>query len=380
MNYETKADTLEASFGTIAAPAADPGPDMTALRSEVARLSVKMAAMSRPVLSGTKGDADPARAAFTERYLRKGLDSGFATKSLSETVGSDGGVAIPQQIDAIIDQTLIQISPIRKLATVVAVGTTNYSKLIVQGGIASGWVPENGGRALTGTPNFISVAPPMGELYANPAATQAMLDDAMFDVETWLAGEIATEFARAEGVAFVTGSGVSRPKGFLTYATAANDDSSRPFGTLQYLPSGAAGAFASTNPQDKLVDLVHSLRTPYRQGSSWVMNSAVLARIRKMKDNYGGFIWQPALAADQPATLLGYPVIEADAMPDLAPDSVSIAFGNFKAGYLIAERPSTAVLRDPFTNKPFVQFYATRRLGGAVINSEAIKLLKFAAS
>jgi len=377
MTYETKADALEAIFDT---PATDLGPDVAALRSEVGKLSVRLAGMARPALAGSKADTDPVRAAFTNRYLRKGLDTGFETKSLSETVGSDGGVSIPQQIDKLIDQTLVQISPLRRIANVVTIGTTNYSKLIVQGGIASGWVAENGARTVTATPNFISIVPPMGELFAQPAATQAMLDDAMFDVEGWLAAEVAIEFARAEGVAFVTGSGVARPKGFLSYATSAADDTTRPFNTLQYLPSGAAGAFAATNPQDRLIDLVHSLRTPYRQGASWVMNSAVLARIRKMKDSYGGFLWQPALAADQPATLLGYPVYEADAMPDLAADSLSIAFGNFQAGYLIAERANTTLLRDPFSNKPFVQFYATRRLGGAVVNSEAIKLLKFSVS
>ena len=376
MIYETKADTLDAAFETVATP--DLAPEVAALRSEVGRLAARL--QSRPALGGTKADADPERAAFADRYLRKGLESGFEVKSLSTGVPGDGGVAVPPVIDATIDGTLKLISPIRNLATVVSVGSSNYSKLIVQGGVASGWVAETGARTMTATPTFISVAPPMGELYANPAASQAMLDDAMFNVEEWLANEIATEFARAESIAFVTGSGVARPRGFLNYPTAATDDSTRAFGTLQYIPSGAAGAFAASNPQDKLVDLVHSLRTPYRQGAAWVMNSAVLARIRKMKDGQGSFIWQPALSADQPATLLGYPVIEADAMPDLAADSVSIAFGNFKAGYLIAERSTTQVLRDPFSNKPFVHFYATRRIGGAVVNSEAIKLLKFAVS
>ena len=376
MIYETKADTLDAAFETVATP--DLAPEVAALRSEVGRLAARL--QSRPALGGAKADADPERAAFADRYLRKGLESGFEVKSLSTGVPGDGGVAVPPVIDATIDGTLKLISPIRNLATVVSVGSSNYSKLIVQGGVASGWVAETGARTMTATPTFISVAPPMGELYANPAASQAMLDDAMFNVEEWLANEIATEFARAESIAFVTGSGVARPRGFLNYPTAATDDTTRAFGTLQYIPSGAAGAFAASNPQDKLVDLVHSLRTPYRQGAAWVMNSAVLARIRKMKDGQGSFIWQPALSTDQPATLLGYPVIEADAMPDLAADSVSIAFGNFKAGYLIAERSTTQVLRDPFSNKPFVHFYATRRIGGAVVNSEAIKLLKFAVS
>jgi HK97 family phage major capsid protein len=149
---------------------------------------------------------------------------------------------------------------------------------------------------------------------------------------------------------------------------------------LQYVASGAAGAFAAASPQDKLIDLVHALRAPYRQGASWVMNASTLAKVRKMKDGQGQFLWAPSLSADTPATLLGYPVIEAEAMPDVGVDSLSIAFGNFKAGYLIAERSNTAVLRDPYSNKPFVHFYATRRVGGAVVNSEAIKLMKFAVS
>ena len=188
---------------------------------------------------------------------------------------------------------------------------------------------------------------------------------------------IGREFARAEGIAFVTGDGVNKPRGFLTAANSAADDNARPFGTLQFVTSGAAAAFAATNPQDRLIDLVHSLAAPYRQGAKWVMNSATLARVRKMKDLDGGFIWQPALAADQPATLLGYPVIEVAAMPDVAADSLSIAFGNFQAGYIIAQRRDTVVLRDPFTNKPFVNFYATKRVGGTVVDSRAIKLMRF---
>jgi HK97 family phage major capsid protein len=220
----------------------------------------------------------------------------------------------------------------------------------------------------------------MGELYANPAASQAMIDDAMFDVEAWIAHEVGTEFARAEGAAFVTGNGTNRPKGFLTYATTTQTDTLRAWGTLQYVPSGAAGGFAASNPQDRLVDLVHALRPPYRQGACFVMNSSTLAVIRKFKTADGAFLWQPGLAEGRPDTLLGYPVIEAEDMPDIAADSLSIAFGNFGAGYLIAERGETQLLRDPFTNKPYVHFYAVKRLGGGVVNSEAIKLMKFAAS
>lgn len=207
-----------------------------------------------------------------------------------------------------------------------------------------------------------------------------MLDDAAFDVEGWLASEIATEFAKAEGSAFVNGNGVSKPKGFLTFPTLATPDATRAFGTLQHIASGAASDFIATNPQDRLVDLVQALRAPYRQGAVWVMNSATLARIRKFKTSDGAFIWQPSLGAGVGNTLLGYPVIESEDMPDIAANSLSIAFGNFTAGYLIAERSETNILRDPYSNKPFVNFYATKRIGGTVSNSEAIKVMRFAVS
>lgn len=246
------------------------------------------------------------------------------------------------------------------------------------GGTPSGWASETAARPETATPSFVELAPPMGELYANPSASQAMLDDAAFDVEGWLAGEIATEFARAEGQAFVNGSGVNRPKGFLANPVSSAKDGVRAFGTLQYLATGTSGGFGDS-PEERLVDFVQTLRAPYRQGACFVMNASTAARIRKMKTLDGQFIWAPSLAAGQPTTLLGYPVIEAEEMPDIATDACAIAFGNFQAGYLITERAETAILRDPYSNKPFVTFYATRRVGGCVSDSEAIKLLKFSA-
>jgi len=279
-----------------------------------------------------------------------------------------------------IDATLKSISPIRAIANVVRTGSAGYRKLVASGGFASGWASETGARAETTTPVFNEIAPPRGELFANPAASQAMLDDAMFDVEGWLAQEIANEFARAEGAAFVSGDGTNKPKGFLAYATSNLADATRAFGTLQHVATGAAGAFAASNPADKLIDLVQALRAPYRQGASFVMNAATLAAIRKFKTSDGAFLWQPGLSVGQPATLLGYPVVESADMPDIAADSLSIAFGNFHAGYVIAERSETSILRDPFSNKPFVHFYAVKRIGGAVTNSEAIKVMKFAAT
>lgn len=383
--YETKADELEASFDALAGAERDAlAAEIGGLRSEVEGLKGQidrvLVAGNRPALAGAVATRDGQAEKFVEDYLRKGIESGVELKAVSGVTPGDGGYAVPREIDAAIDATLKAISPIRAIANVVRVGSAGYRKLVSVGGVASGWAAEDAARPETGTPSFAEIAPPMGDLYANPAASQAMLDDASFDIEAWLSGEIAMEFARAEGAAFVNGDGTNQPKGFLAAPNAATADAARAFGTLQYVASGAAGAFPANNPQDKLIDLVHSLKPAYRQGAVWTMNSATLAAVRKMKTSDGAFIWQPGMAAGQPASLLGYPVIEAEDMPDIAAGSLSVAFGNFRLGYLIAERGETRILRDPFTHKPFVHFYATKRVGGTVANSEAIKLLKFAAS
>lgn len=370
---EVKADALEASFEALERESED----VEALKAEVAALKAKVeagaVASARPVLEGAKSEASP----FVERYLRKGLEAGVELKAFAGTTDAAGGYAVPEELDERIEKTLTAISPIRAIANVVKVGSAGYRKLVTTGGTPSGWVSETAARPETGTPDFTEVAPPFGELYANPAASQAMLDDAAFDVEAWLAQEIATEFARAEGAAFVGGSGVNQPRGFLSAPVSGDPDGVRAFGTVQALATGVAGGFPASDPQDLLIDLVQALRSPYRQGAAFVMNSATAARIRKFKTDDGAFLWQAGLVAGQPDTLLGYPVVEAEDMPDIAADALAIAFGNFKAGYLIAERAETQILRDPFTNKPFVHFYATRRIGGQVMNSEAIKLLKF---
>ncbi|MDX2211052.1 MAG: phage major capsid protein [Sphingopyxis sp.] len=383
MDIEVKAEALEGAFEAVLA-----AEEIAAVRGEVAalRAQVERAAVSaaRLPLDGVKsadgGVRDPARVAFAERYLRRGLDAGVELKALSGATNAEGGFAVPREIDEMIGATLKSLSPIRAIANVVQTGTAGYRKLIATGATAAGWVGETAARPETATRSFVEIVPPTGSLYANPAASQAMLDDAMFDVEGWLADQIAREFAVAEGAAFLTGNGVNRPKGLLTYATTNQNDTARPFGTIQHVASGVAGAFPAANPQDKLVDLVHALRAPYRQGATWVMNSDTLGRIRKLKTSDGAFIWQPGLIEGQAATLLGYPVVEAEDMPDIAADSLSIAFGNFREAYVIADRGETAILRDPFSNKPFVHFYATKRVGGALANSEAVKLMKFAVS
>ena len=371
---EVKADRLEDSFEAI-------GRDEDGVAALKQELELLKGRIEDGVIAGQRVPIDGVKSAeareFSERYLRLGIEAGLEAKSLDNATPGAGGFSIPREIDEKIDSTVLAISPIRRIANVVKVGSSNYRKLITTGGYQSGWVGTEALRPETTTPTFTEVIPPSGDLYANPAASQHMLDDAMFDVDDWLAKEVANEFARAEGMAFVKGTGVNQPLGFLTSPSTAAADSTRPMGTLQFLATGVSAGFPATNPADKLIDLVQTLRQPYRQGAVFVMNSSVAAQIRKFKTADGAFIWQPGLIGGQPATLLGYPVIEAEDMPDVAANSLSIAFGNFQAGYTIAERNETSILRDPYTKKPYVYFYATKRVGGQVVNSEAIKLLKF---
>ncbi|AMK19338.1 phage major capsid protein [Sphingobium sp. MI1205] len=321
------------------------------------------------------------KAAFG-KWMRKGVDDGLAdleAKALNVTTSADGGYAVPEEIDRNILDLIKQVSPVRALATVVAVGTSDYKKLVNVRGTASGWVGETSTRPETNTPQLAEVPAIMGELYANPQATQRMLDDAFFDSEAWLAAELADEFAKAEGAAFISGNGTNRPKGFLAYTINTSADGARTFGDLQMVKTAVAGDFAATttssNPGDSFIDVIHSLKSPLRNGAAWLMNSLTLAKVRKFRDVDGNYIWRPGLAEGQPATILGYAVEEAQDMPDVATNTYPIAFGNWKRGYYVIDRLGTRLLRDPFTNKPYVGFYTTKRVGGMVVDSEAIKIL-----
>jgi HK97 family phage major capsid protein len=378
MDMQVETEVLAASFDIVARQD-ETEKAVTVLRSDVdevkARLDRVSRAAARPALAGI-ADAAPEVKGFVDGYLRKGREA--EVKSITGTVPGDGGYAVPQEIDALIAGQLKDMSPIRQVAQIVQVGTAGYRKLVTTGGTASGWVSETAGRPETATPKFEEISPPSGELYANPAASQAMLDDAAFDLEGWIASEIAMEFARAEGAAFVNGTGVNQPKGFLAADVSILDDAARAFGALQYTGSGDATGLGDTI-ELTLIDLVHKMKAGYRQGASWVMNSTTLAEIRKLRTSDGAMLWQPGLVEGQPDRLLGYSIVEAEDMPDVGAGAFPIAFGNFKAGYLIAERSATSILRDPFTNKPFVHFYATKRVGGQVLDSAAIKLLKIEA-
>jgi HK97 family phage major capsid protein len=367
---------LDASFDLVARQDAAEAA-LAGLRgdlAEVKSLVDRLGRDPRPALAGAERPREVK--SFVDGYLRQGREA--EVKAMAQGSPADGGYAVPRAIDEAIALVLKRISPIRTVAQVVQTGTSGYRKLIMTSGAASGWTGETGPRPETASPKFAEVVPPYGELYANPSATQAMLDDAAFDLEAWLADEIGREFARAEGAAFVNGSGANQPKGFLQAPMAAQGDAVRPYGTLQMLVSGNATGFDAA-PDLKLLDLVHSLKAGHRQGAVFVMNSATLGALRKLKGTDGQYLYQNSLVDGHPVRLLGYPVLEAEDMPDVGAGNVPIAFGNFAAGYLITERSTTTILRDPYTNKPFVNFYATKRIGGQVLNSDAIKLFKISA-
>lgn len=259
----------------------------------------------------------------------------------------------------------------RRLATVITVGSAEYKKLVNLHGAGSGWVGETDARPETNTPQLAQLTPFMGELYAFPQATQTMLDDAFFNVESWLTNELATEFAQQEGASFVSGNGTKKPKGFLAYPTATTEDGTRDFGTLQYRESAAVGEIGF----DDIIDLEYDLKEGHLGGAVFLTKRSTVRVLRKIKDNDDHYLWQPSLQAGQPSTLNGYPLWTDPGMPAVASGALAVAFGNFKKGYVIVDRMGTRVLRDPFTNKPYVGFYVTKRVGGFVADSEAIKLL-----
>jgi len=310
-----------------------------------------------------------------KKFIVKGVDLGLKDlemKALNVTTDADGGFAVPEQLDRNILQIMKDESPMRQVCTVQPIGGVDYKKLVDIGGAASGWVDEDDGRTLTASPQLAQLTPFMGEIYANPAATQTMLDDAFFNAESWLAGSVAEKFAEAEGTSFISGNGTKQPKGILVYTSATTADASRTFGQLQHKVAASATAITS----DELIDIVYLLRRKYRNGASFMMNGATVAAVRKMKDGNGNYLWQPSVQAGQPATVHGYNLVENEDMPDIATGDVAVMFGNFKKGYLILDRMGIRTLRDPYTNKPYVQFYSTKRVGGMLLDSLAIKLLK----
>lgn len=354
---------------------------LSSMKDELDKLQTLVARSQFPYGGGSP-EADRAKAEHAqafEKFFRKGLDAGLADlevrAAMKTSSDPDGGYTVPEQMEGTIDRVLETVSAMRRLSTVMNISTGTYKKLVSAGGATSGWVGETGARDETGTPVLKEIAINTKELYANPAATQTLLDDSSVNIEQWMADEVVIEFAEEEGAAFISGNGVEKPKGILGYTTVAN--ASYAWGKIGHIATGAAATF--TDP-DKLISLQHALKGPYRNGASWLMADATLEHVRTFKDGDGVYLWRPGLELGSPSTLLGKPVETDDNMPAIGANAYPIAFANFKRAYLIVDRVGIRVLRDPYTNKPYVHFYTTKRVGGGVVMFDAIKLLKVAAS
>lgn len=338
---------------------------------------------NRPVLNGTPVVSHTSmkhKSAF-KNYIRAGETGNLReleAKSLSITSDPDGGYLVPEETEKTVMSSLKDVSPIRAIAGNRQVTSTVYKKPFSISGPGTGWVGETTARAETSSPTLSELSFPTMELYAMPAATSNLLDDSAVNIDEWIAEEVRTAFAAQETAAFVSGDGVNKPKGFLDYTAVA--DSSWSWGNVGYLATGVDGAFAASDPSDTLIDLIYSVKSGYRANANWVLSRSTQAEIRKIKDADGNYIWQPATRPGEQPSLLGYPVTEVEDMPSIGTDSLSIAFGDFNRGYLIVDRLGLRVLRDPYSSKPYVLFYTTKRVGGGIQDFEAIKFLKFGTS
>lgn len=301
-----------------------------------------------------------------------------ATQTVT-TTGAAGGFALPEQIERQIARLALDITPMRELATVRTVGTSDYKELFDTNGAAFEWVGETDTRNQTNTPDLAECAPTFGMGSAKPQASEESLDDLFYDVEGWLVNAAGEAIGQGEGAAFVSGNGTKKPTGFLAGpAPVATADGARAFGTLQYIASAQASAMPTS--LDVMYDIVYSLRARYRRNAVWMANKLVVSSLRKYKDTTGQYLWQPAVAAGQPDIFMGYRVVEGEDMPVVAANAFPLAFGDFKEGYLIADRVGMRITRDEITTPGFVKFYVRRRVGGKLRNTQAIKLLKIAAS
>lgn len=360
------------------------------VRDQVGNLTASLEAIQRQVeAGGGSGTAikrlpvDPDYSRTFASYFRRGegeeaLRSANAAgeramiqAAMSIGTAGDGGYLAPVEWDRKISQALLSVSPMRRIANVQTTGVNAFSTLWNADSWGSGWVGETAARPQTSTTSLAPIIFATGEIFAMPATTQRLIDDAAIDVEQWLSDSIRSEFARQEGIAFLNGDGVNKPAGLLTYVTGGANAATHPGGVIETVTS-AIGAEA-------LIDFAFKLGAPYRQNATWVMSSLTAAVISKLKDSTGAFIWREGLVAGTPATLLGRPVEIDEGMPAPTAGNLAIAFGDFKAGYLINDRIGTRILRDPYTTKPYVLFYATKRVGGGVLDPNAIKLLKIAA-
>lgn len=366
---------------------------ISALEKDIDRIAKAVAALE---INGGAGGADAPSAelqayskAFNSYFRRgdKAVEGGeLALRDLEVkaalTVGSepDGGYTVMPEMETAIDEVVKEISLLRNLATVRSIGTSEYKKLVNMHGTASGWVGETESRPQTVGPTLSELKFPVMEMYAMPAASQSLLDDSRVNIAQWLADEVQLEFAQKEGIGFISGDGVNKPRGIVGgYTTVA--DASYSWGSVGYVVTGSSGAFDATIKADCLVDTYHALKTLYRKSASWLANRTTLGATRKLKDGQGNYLLNMVLRPEGfVEEILGRPAHEIPDMPDIAANSMSMAFGDWKRAYLIIDRVGIRVLRDPYTSKPYVLFYTTKRVGGGIQNFEALKLLKFGTS
>lgn len=345
-------------------------------REALARIDEAETKLNRPGGAGAaKGDPVELKT-FTD--WMKGKPSEFEQKAAVSNDNPQGGYAVPVSMRDGITARLRRTSPVRSVANAVTISGNRYEMLIERGDSGFEWTGETQAPSETATPTINKIAIDAYELSAKPKASQWMLDDANFDVASWLEGRIVDRFARAEAQAFVAGNGVGKPKGFLTYPTATTADESRANATLQVRGTGSSGAFAGSGAgTDVLIKTVFDLQAAFRPGAVWMMKSTTASVVATLKDGDGNYIFREALSADQLPRIRGYAVAEAEDMPEIGAGSLSVAFGNFVEGYTIVDSAAVFILRDPYSAKPFTEFYIRKRVGGGVSNFDTIKLIQF---
>lgn len=348
-------------------------------------IEAKRLAANRAPLYGPNGenlmDLTPEEKSHYEAmkgFLRKGIVTDvLEQRSMQSGLDEDAGYLLAKPTVGRIVMKVYETTPFRQYADVQTISSDKLTGISDLDEADSGWVGEAEDRTETNTPSVGEYTIDVHEQYAEPRATQRFLDDAAVDVETWLANKVASKLSRVENSGFAIGNGVKKPRGVFSYTTAATADSARAWGVMEHVVSGASADFASSNPSDKFVDVVHALKAEYRPGAAWMMPRLTLAKVRKFKDGQGNYLWQPNSQAGQPSSLMGYPVIEAEDAPAVAANALGVAFGNYRVGYQIVDRLGIRVIRDAITKKGWVKFYTTKRTGGAVVNFEAIKFIKF---
>lgn len=357
---DEKVERINADIGTMQAN----------MQKAVDELNLKVAAASGGVIGDIPGDPEYTNA--FKAHMRKGDISAAMQKGTAE----DGGYLAPVEWDRTITGKLKQVSPIRANARVITITAAGFKKNFTDRAVGSGWVGETASRPATSTPQIGQLDFPLGEIYANPGISQQLLDDAAIDLEAWLGDEVDTEFSRQEGIAFLSGNGVNKPHGVLTYVEGAANAARHPWGAIGVVKSGDATKLTP----DGFLDLFYSIPSEFRAGAKLFTNRQSQGAMRKLKDGQGNYLWQPSYAVGQPATLAGESIVEIPDMPAIAADAIAALYGNMEATYLVVDRVGIRVLRDPFTNKPFVHFYTTKRVGGGVYNPEPMRALKIGAN